>query len=86
MAVNSSELAFPMLPNELLIMIARSLQWTEDIDDLVFLWTKLRPVSTLLKEVVEGIFAARDISMPAKLLKLLPTITIKICDPCMFLP
>lgn len=85
MAANSSDLALPMLPTDLLIMIARSLQRTEDIDDLVFLWTKLRPVSRLFKETVEGIFAARDISTPAKFLKLLSTATITIYDLSMFL-
>ena len=85
MAANSSELALPMLPTDLLIMIAHSLQWTEDFDDLVFLWTKLRSVSQLLKETVEGIFAARDISTPAKVLKLLSTATITIFQFSMFL-
>lgn len=75
MATNSSEHTLSMLPNELLIMIICSCQWTEDIDELRFLWEELRLVSRMFKEIVEDIFAARDISNPTALLRLLPTAT-----------
>lgn len=62
----------PMLPNEILIMIIRSFQWTEDVDQLRFLWENLRLVSPMFEEIVRDIFAARDIRNPAALLRLLP--------------
>lgn len=80
MAANSLEPTLPKLPNELLITTVRNFEWTEDIDELRFLWAKLRLVSQMFKETVEDIFAARDISNPTELLKLLPTAMVKLDD------
>ena len=65
-----------MLPNEILIMIVCNIPWSEDINDLVFSWTRLRLVSVMFKETVEKSFAARNIwsdrSELSALMKLLP--------------
>lgn len=78
MAANSSEYTLPKLPNELLIVIIRCFQWTEDINELRFLWEVLRLVSPMFQDIVEKIFVVREIPNPATLLSLLSTATVTI--------
>ena len=73
MAYKYLEHTFPILPNELLIIIICSFTWTGGIDQIRFLWEQLRLVSSMFKEVVEEIFAKKDISKPTALLRLLST-------------
>ena len=75
-----SDHILPTLPNEILIMVIRSLGWTEDVDQLRFLWEILRVVSPMFKAIVEKIFAARNMSNPTELLRLLPTTSLFLAD------
>lgn len=72
MATNSVDRTLPTLPNELLIMIIRSIQSTEDVDQLRFLWENLQKVSPMFEETVRKIFAARNIPNLQELLRFLP--------------
>ena len=72
MAANTADRTLPTLPNDILMMIVRSFQWTEDIDGLRFLWENLRKVSPMFEEIVRKDFAARNIPNLPELLSLLP--------------
>lgn len=80
MAANMSDHILPTLPNEILITVIRSLEWTEDVDQLRFMWEDLRVVSPMFKTVVEKIFAARNMPSPTELLRLLPTTSLFLPD------
>lgn len=73
MAANSADRTLPTLPNEILMIIVRSFQWTEDIDELRFLWKNLQEVSPIFEEIVRKVFAARNIPNLPELVSLLPT-------------
>lgn len=72
MATNSVDRILPALPNELLIMIIHSFRWTDNLDQLRFLWEKLQLVSPMFEEIVKKIFARSNLSNPRELLSLLP--------------